>query len=227
MVFYTALASWSVILIFILLLVVNSLERIISKPIVQKSRESNVPGWLTFPTIATAFVGLVYYISPSSVLRVLDAQSWVAFLYLFAAGLFLVAFVLGWGLSVFPVRSDTDKRSKSSFVVVFIVVLAINAALLLTIFVASIIWSRTLDLNQRDRGNVACVLKSTDCTNCDAAAAFLRCPEWSLDDVYSITQTQLKQSATLAAIFILYAVNVMIYGIVLKRHLANYQIDYV
>jgi hypothetical protein len=227
LIFYTALASWSVVLMFVLLLVINSLERIISKPIIQKSRESNVPGWLTFPTIATAFVGLVYYISPSSVLRVLDEESWVAFLYLLAAGLFLVALIMGWGLSVFPVRSDTDKRSKSSFVVVFIVVLAINAALLLTIFVASIVWSRTLDLDQRDRGDVACVLRGTDCTNCDAAAAFDQCPEWTFEDVYRIAETQLKQSATLAAIFILYAVNVMIYGIVLKRHLANYQIDYV
>lgn len=225
--FYTAVASWSVVLMFVLILVLNSLERIISKPIVQKSRESNVPGWLTFPTIACALVGVVYFLSPSSALRVLEAEQWVAFLYIIAAGLFLIALIMGGILSVFPIRSDTDKRSKSSVVVVFIVILAVNAALLATIFVASIVWSANLDLTRRDRGDIACVLKGTDCTNCDEFAPGVRCPEWSLDDLYRIVQTQLKQSATLASIFILYAVNVFIYGVVLRRHLANYQIEYV
>ena len=109
----------------------------------------------------------------------------------------------------------------------FILVLAINASLLATLFVTSIVWSTRVELNSAQRGEIACLIDDNDCTNCDAILSTNRCPEWSVDDVTAILQTQLKQSATLAAIFILYAVNVMSYGINLRKHLSQYQIDYV
>ena len=55
----------------------------------------------------------------------------------------------------------------------------------------------------------------------------LRCPEWTLDEVTKVLQSQLKQSATLAAIFIVYAVAVLRFGFVLRGHLSKYEIDYV
>jgi hypothetical protein len=227
-IFYTSLAAWGVILMFLFLLVINTLERIISKPIVQKSRETNVPGWLTFPTVATALVGTVYLYSPSSFLRVLESQRWVGILYLATSGLFLVALLIGWFLSGFTIRSNVDKRNKGTAVVVFISVLAINTIVLAALFVSSIVWSTKVNLNQGQRGDIACMVdENIDCTNCDAVFSKNKCPEWSLEDVESIMRTQLKQSATLAAIFILYAVNVMSYGINLRKHLSMYQIDYV
>lgn len=62
--FYRALASWGFAYMFIMLLIIKSLERIISKPMVQKSREVNVVGWLTFPVLCTALFGSVILFSP-------------------------------------------------------------------------------------------------------------------------------------------------------------------
>jgi hypothetical protein len=227
LIFYTSLAGWGCIFMFMMLLVVNTLERIISKPIVQKSRETNVPGWLTFPTIATALVGSVFLFGQGSILRVLDSQKWVGILYMIASGLFLIALLMGWCLSSYSIRSNADKRRKGTAIIIFILVLAINASLLATLFVTSIVWSTRVALNDAQRGNIACLIDDNDCTNCETDLSRNKCPEWSVDDVTAILQTQLKQSATLAAIFILYAVNVMSYGINLRKHLSQYQIDYV
>jgi hypothetical protein len=225
--FYTSLATWGCIFLFLVLLVINTLERIISKPIVQKSRETNVPGWLTFPTIGTALVGTVFLFSHSSLLRTLKEHNWVGMMYTITSGLFFIALLMGCCLSSYSVRSNVDKRRKGTAVMVFIGVLAVNASLLATLFVTSIAWSTQVKLNSSQRGDIACLINNNDCTNCDAELAADKCPEWSVADVTAILQTQLKQSASLAAIFMLYAVNVMSYGINLRRHLSRYQIDYV
>ncbi|KAG7363351.1 hypothetical protein IV203_026711 [Nitzschia inconspicua] len=227
LIFYTSLAIWGCIFMFLMLLVINTLERIISKPIVQKSRETNVPGWLTFPTVATALVGTVFLFAPSSLLRTLKEQQWVGLLYTVTSALFFIALLMGCCLSSFSIRSNADKRRKGSGVIIFIGVLAVNASLLATLFVTSIVWSSKVQLNNSQRGDIACLIDDNDCTNCDAALSADKCPEWSVEDVTSILQTQLKQSASLAAIFILYAVNVMSYGVNLRKHLSQYQIDYV
>ena len=103
--------------------------------------------------------------------------------------------------------------------------------MLATIFVASIMFSGNLllaPIGESERGEVACFVdRGVSCTNCDALIPRNRCPEWTLEEVTKILQTQLKQSATLAAIFFLYAVSVLRFGFVLRRHLAMYQIDYV
>jgi hypothetical protein len=227
LIFYTSLATWGCMFMFLMLLVINTLERIISKPIVQKSRETNVPGWLTFPTIGTALVGTIFLFSQSSLLRTLKENKWVGIMYTVTSGLFLIALLMGCCLSSYSVRSNVDKRRKSTAVIVFIGVLAVNVSLLATLFVTSIAWSTQVDLNGSQRGDIACLINDNDCTNCDAVLSTEKCPEWSVADVTAIVQTQLKQSASLAAIFILYAVNVMGYGINLRRHLSRYQIDYV
>lgn len=77
--YYTGLAGVGCVLMGLLLLMVNSLERIISKPIVQKSRESNVPAWMTLPTSVSALVGSVFLWSQSSVLSASSSSdiSWI------------------------------------------------------------------------------------------------------------------------------------------------------
>ena len=67
--FYTTLAGWSSAVVCIIMLIVNSLERIITKPIVQKSRESNVPAWLSLPSITNMLVGGILLFSQSSLLN--------------------------------------------------------------------------------------------------------------------------------------------------------------
>ena len=62
---------------FIMLLIIKSLERIISKPMVQKSREVNVVGWLTFPVCCTALFGSIILFSPYTSLHKLTQPRYV------------------------------------------------------------------------------------------------------------------------------------------------------
>jgi hypothetical protein len=231
--FYTGLAGLSSILLFLMLLTVNALERIITKPIVQKSRETNVPAWLSLPTLANAMVGSVLLFSPSSLLSSSSGaeSSWIGIVYLVAAGLFLISLLTGWFLSVYTIQNHGDKQTKNIAVVLLIIMMAANVVMLATIFVASILFSASLinsPIDENQRGEVACsVDRNATCTLCDALILSNRCPEWSLEEVTTILQTQLKQSATLASIFILYAVSVFRFGVTLRRHLSLYQIDYV
>jgi hypothetical protein len=233
-IFYYGLGIWGCCLLILMLLMVNSLERIISKPIVQKSRETNVPAWLTLPTMGTALVGGMFLYSPSSLLSSsssADESSWIGGVYLVAAALFLVALLMGWFLSAFSIRNSSDKKTKNMAVIIIIGVMAANCVMLAALFVASIIFSSNLvtsPIEESERGEVACFAdRSVTCTQCDAENFSERCPEWTLEDVTQILQSQLKQSATLAAIFIVYAISVMRFGVTLRRHLSMYQIDYV
>lgn len=233
LVFYTGLAGWSTVLVFLMILMVNSLEGIITRPIVQKSRETNVPAWLSLPTITNALVGAILLYSPSSLLSSGSGaeSSWIGIVYMVAAGLFLVALLTGWFLSAYTIRNHGDKQTKNVAVIVMIFVMTSNVIMLATIFGASILFSADLinaPIDESQRGEVACgVDRGVSCTNCDATVHSERCPEWSLEDVTKILQTQLKQSATLAAIFILYAIGVLRFAVTLRRHLSLYQIDYV
>ena len=233
LVFYTTLAGWSSAVLCIMMLIVNSLERIITKPIVQKSRESNVPAWLSLPSITNMLVGGILLFSQSSLLNTNSGSesSWIGIVYLVTGALFLVALIMGWYLSAYTIRNHADKQSKNVAVVIMIAMMAANVVMLVTIFVASITVSSDLihtPLDQSQRGQVACrVDRNVTCTACDAPDAANRCPEWSLGEVTTILQTQLKQSATLASIFVLYAISVFRFGVTLRRHLSLYQIDYV
>mmetsp|Transcript_13315 Transcript_13315/g.14909 ORF Transcript_13315/g.14909 Transcript_13315/m.14909 type:complete len:726 (-) Transcript_13315:1524-3701(-) len=224
--FYGSLASMGCIYMFLMLLIIKSLERIISKPMVQKSREINVVGWLTFPVFCTALFGLVFLLTPYSSLDKLNEQRWIGYLYLITSCLFLIALLMGWFLSAFSIRSNIDKQNKSNAVLILILVLFLNAALLIAIFIASILWSYRMDLTELERGDIACDIKNSQCTGCDELGEN-RCPEWSFLDITNIKRRQLKQSATLAAIFLLYDINVTMHGLNLRNHLSMYQIDYV
>lgn len=231
--FYTALAGWTSILIVLMLLMVNSLERIITKPIVQKSRETNVPAWLSLPTITNALVGGVFLFSPSSVLSESSGSksSWIGIVYLVSGGLFLMALLTGWFLSIYTIQNHGDKQTKNAAVILMVIMMAANVVMLGTIFVASILFSANLlvaPIDESQRGEVACTVdRNQTCTQCDALLESNRCPEWTVEEVTTILQGQLKQSATLAAIFIIYAVSVLRFGVTLRKHLSLYQIDYV
>eukprot|EP00934_Nitzschia_sp_Nitz4_P002020 Nitzschia sp. Nitz4//scaffold35_size145790//96905//99466//NITZ4_003040-RA/size145790-augustus-gene-0.136-mRNA-1//-1//CDS//3329549154//2020//frame0 len=231
--FYTGLAGWGTILLFLMLLMVDALERIISKPIVQKSRETNVPAWLSLPTLTNALVGLILLFSPSSLMSSSSGSdsSWIGILYLVASALFLIALITGWFLSAYTIKNQGDKKTKNLAVIILITVMVCAVLLLTAIVVASLLFSANLletPVREGERGEVACVVDhGASCTNCDAEIPSNRCPEWTLDDVTTILRAQLKQSATLASIFILYAISVLRFGITLRKHLSMYQIDYV
>ena len=76
---------------------------------------------------------------------------------------------------------------------------------------------------------IACGVDTADsCSNCDGSIEGMDlCPEWNLDDVTRVLQTQTKGSATLAIIFFLYSFSALRFGFVLRKHVTMYQIDYV
>jgi len=76
------------------------------------------------------------------------------------------------------------------------------------------------------RGNIACFIdQSGSCTKCENESG--RCPEWSTQDVTRILQNQTKAGAALAGIFIAYAASNLHHVFTLRRHIMNYEIDYV
>jgi hypothetical protein len=241
MTFYFCLAASGCVLLLLMFLMVDSLESIISKPMVQKSRETNVPLWLLLPTVGTALVGAVLVFAGSSALSKLSTAegSWIGRVYLVAAALFLVAMLMGWFLSTFSIQNNIDKKNKSIAVVILIGVMAANTVMLATIFVGSLYFSGKLlvtGIKDEIRGEIACIMdKGVSCTNCPDGNVFIPgdfipgevCLEWTMDEVIQMLQTQFKQSATLAAIFIVYSISVLRFGFVLRKHLAMYQIDYV
>jgi hypothetical protein len=79
------------------------------------------------------------------------------------------------------------------------------------------------------QGDIACGVDTAgSCSNCGREDPSLpQCPEWGLEDVDAVLQTQTKGSATLAAIFFIYSFSASRFGLVLRRHVTMYQIDYV
>ena len=154
---------------------------------------------------------------------------WIGYLYLITSGLFFIALLMGWFLSGFSIRSNLDKQNKSNAALILVFVLLVNAFILLTIIMASFLWSRNLSLTDRQRGAIACTMNGSQCTNCDDPdlPPDLVCPEWSFEEITRIVRRQLNQSAFMAAIFILYDLNVMVHGFNLRKNLSMYQIDYV
>ena len=145
--------------------------------------------------------------------------------------LFMLAAGLGWFISSFSILSGRDKRYKHMSVLVFIFLMAVTSFILTVIFVASISYSVALVeipiIEQKH--DIACGVDTADsCSNCNGAYPDQpKCPEWSLDDVTRVLQTQTKGSATLAVIFFLYSFSALRFGIVLRKHITMYQIDYV
>jgi hypothetical protein len=78
-----------------LFLVVKNLESIVSQPLVQKSRESNVPVWLLLPIIGCTVCGTLYSFSSTSVLStrayVKSYTSWIGPLFIASGGTYLHA----------------------------------------------------------------------------------------------------------------------------------------
>jgi len=94
-------------------------------------------------------------------------------------------------------------------------------------------------LTDEERGKTACFLLDAggwkdSCSNCNATLItedvienLPKCPEWSEPDVLKLTQSQMKQSAALASIFIIYALTALRFGFNLRTLVLRYEVDYV
>ena len=213
---------------------VNTLEGIISKPLVRKSRQSNVPAWLSLPIVSCIIFGLVYtYAETSGLSARSDTDgNWIGPLYMATAGLFLMAALLGWYISVSSITNTRHKRNKLICIVCFIILMTLIVASLIALFAASVAFSSSfvdIPLTDSQRGDLACFLdQAASCTNCDLPQGDPnRCPEWTVSDVTKVIQTQAKSSASLAAILMLYAFSALRFGWAMRKHIRMYQIQYV
>jgi hypothetical protein len=156
---------------------------------------------------------------------------WIGVVYIIIGGLFAFAALLGWGLSVFAILNNRDKRNKSLLALLFILIMLLTVFAVSTLFIVSIVFSTniaSIPLKDSERGQFACAIDSgSSCTNCGNDEGLRECPEWSTEDVMAVVRTSLKLSATVAAIFWVYAVGALRFGILLRRHILMYQIAYV
>jgi hypothetical protein len=231
-------------------------------PLVQKSRESNVPAWLMLPIIVCLTCGALYSFSSTSVLNPRSEASTETFVIgpLFMAaggmslwqcavvdrfithlglivhclcfvglGLFFISAVVAWFLHACPILNTRDKRRKTVTIMGLVVVSFVLLALMTAIFSTSIAFSislKQIKISDEQRGNIACFIdQSGSCTRCEEEVD--RCPEWTAKDVTQILQNQTKASASLAAIFLVYAGSNLRHAFNLRSHIMNYEIDYV
>lgn len=83
-------------------------------------------------------------------------------------------------------------------------------------------------ITDEERGAVACNFDTArTCSYCGNRIGEQECPEWTAGDVTSLLQAEYKMTAILAVIFITYAISATRYGILAKKHISSYQIDYV
>ena len=63
-VFFPANCAWALILVALMFVTLSMLQGIISLPIVQRSKESNIPLWLTFPIAGSFLIGVIILYGP-------------------------------------------------------------------------------------------------------------------------------------------------------------------
>lgn len=207
----------------------------ISRPLVEKSRELNMPSWLLLPTVGCFCCGSLYAFSPTSVLNTqsksLSKLSWIAPLFIIASGMFFLLALLAWFIRSYPILSSRHKQHKSIVTIAFIFMTLMVGAALTIIFCSSIYFNVSLTrvpISETTRGDLACFIdRSGSCTLCDTEPPEAQCPEWTRLDVTRILQSQSKAGAALAAICFLYAVGALRYGFTMRKHIRGYQIEYV
>ena len=130
-------------------------------------------------------------------------------------------------LKFYTVLNGRQRRIKQGVVVVFIVTVLMTVFAVATIFVTSLIYSLNIvDLPLDNYEEIACSLDMRgSCTGCEEEPP--QCPEWTEEDVRIVLKTIMKQSATLAATFLVYALVTLRYGFTLFRYVSRYQIEYV
>lgn len=245
-------AGWGLVIVFLLCVTQGTLTRIITKPLVEKSRTSNVAGWLSLPILACLAFGLFIAFANQSVLNaqlIKTGINWIGPLFIAASGesiidvslvspipltappaaAFIACALLSWYVSHSSILSAHDKRKKVAAIVGFIGLSFVAMIMLLVIFGTGLAFSASFadnPIDDRTRGVIACFLDQQGvCSRCDAATN--KCPEWTRQDVTVVIQTQIKITATVAAICITYSFGVIQFGLALKRHLSTYQIAYV
>ncbi len=118
------------VLIIFLLLALGLLEGIISAPIVQRSKESNISLWLTLPIIGSFSGGAAMLYTPQSLIAIETGANLNLYLigrcYLVTGATFTISALLGWFISAKTVLNLRDKTQKEIAVYVFIFMLILT-----------------------------------------------------------------------------------------------------
>lgn len=224
---------WALFLVALIWVMLCVLQAIITLPIVQRSKESNIPLWLTVPILGCVGAGYTLIFTRASIDEQFQDAHWIGIVFLTSGALFALAASLGIVLKFYTVLNGRQRRIKQAIVVLFIAAIFTTIFTMTTIFITSLIYSlQILELPEYDFRSIACALDvSGSCTGChpqfipkDSSDI---CPEWTDDDVQRVLTTIMKQSATIAAIFIVYALISLRYGFVFFQYVSRYQIEYV
>lgn len=154
----------------------------------------------------------------------------IGLFYILTGAAFLLAAFTGIFLKFYTVLNGRQRRFKQGVVIFFILTIVVTVFSIGTIFITSLLHSFSLVESSTDQQykRIACDFdRGGSCTGCDQDDPDLICPEWSEEDVQKVLDSIMKQSATLAAIFLVYALITLRYGFVLFRHVSRYQIEYV
>jgi len=220
-------------LCFELFLVLQNLESIVTRPVIRRSKERNIPAWLTLPIIGSAYGGASLLYAPSSLIENFGGSVyWIGIMYLITAGFFFFSACLGMYISLTSVMSPEDKRRKQWAVTLFITNIVVTILSCVALFTTSLMYSSSIvdfGIDDLRRGEIACEADLAEsCTGCsNVNESDRKCPEWTSSDVKIVLLAQLKQSAALAAIFFMYAVSALRFGVLQKHYVSRYQIDYV
>ena len=157
------------------------------------------------------------------------------------SGMFFVLALLAWLLWTCPITQTSHKHNKSIGIFVFILISFAMILTMATIFASCIVesWFLGGNISYPLRGEIACSIdQSGSCTLCPDDIAALnytistvppedQCPEWSLENVTRVLQSQAKTGANLAIICMFYAIGAFRYGLTVRKHILNYKIAYV
>jgi hypothetical protein len=92
--------------------------------------------------------------------------------------------------------------------------------------VISVDFMCNLHIDDEDRGQIACSYDSVgECSACDSDAN--KCPEWTSEEVSAVLLTQAKGSAAISAIFLIYCLGAIRFGLVMRKRISMYQIAFV
>jgi len=231
--------TFDILLVLLLLLGYWMLRSIISEPIVQRSKESNIPLWLTLPAAGCLMLGFLT-IDSTSLLNDdnLDQPIWIEAipnLFIVAGVAFSMSVLLGWFNFMKGVFNTQDKMLKQITVYLYILVIIIAIVSVASILIGCSIFSfRIFDLVEDESGEIgkiACNLSNKTlifgCTGCNSTNIEDQCPEWDKEDISIVLQAILKVIVSISAIFLIYPCFALHFGFEMRLLLSQYEIDYV
>ena len=149
---------WALLLVVLMWVTLCLLHAIITLPIVQQSKDSNILLWLTFPIVGCYMVGYLLLYAHTSVGEVFRDANMIASAYLVGWGLFTPAAILGLVLKLYTVPNIRLRRIKQGVVIAFFPTIPKTMFSSATTFMTILIHSlRFVNLPEEDFQEMACV----------------------------------------------------------------------